>query len=76
VNLSFVTDADAGLAPSEEHVEAEGAVTHQLVMERLAAAQEVIKQAIASIVGSIPTDFAPRELVPADASAAIMEQHP
>ncbi len=70
VNLSFVTDADAGLAsasgPDDEPV------THQAVMERLARANEVIVRAIGSIVGSVPEDFTPRELVPAGASAAVL----
>ncbi|ROP64942.1 MTAP family purine nucleoside phosphorylase [Curtobacterium sp. ZW137] len=70
VNLSFVTDADAGLAPTEDEAEAaaETPVTHALVMERLARANEVIVGAIGSIVGAIPDDFTPRELVPAEAS--------
>ncbi|ROS75207.1 5'-methylthioadenosine phosphorylase [Curtobacterium sp. PhB130] len=70
VNLSFVTDADAGLAPTEDEAEAaaETPVTHALVMERLARANEVIVGAIGSIVGAIPDDFTPRELVPAAAS--------
>ncbi|MFZ6991189.1 MTAP family purine nucleoside phosphorylase [Curtobacterium sp. RRHDQ66] len=74
VNLSFVTDADAGLAPSEADAaaSAETPVTHALVMERLARANEVIVGAIGSIVGSIPDDFTPRALVPAAASATII----
>ncbi|MFJ3380163.1 MTAP family purine nucleoside phosphorylase [Curtobacterium sp. NPDC090217] len=74
VNLSFVTDADAGLAPSEADAarSTEAPVTHALVMERLARANEVIVGAIGSIVGSIPDDFTPRELVPAAASATII----
>lgn len=70
VNLSFVTDADAGLAPSEDEFAAAGEapVTHAVVMERLARANEVIVRAIGSIVGAIPDDFTPRELVPAAAS--------
>ncbi|WP_420366493.1 MTAP family purine nucleoside phosphorylase [Curtobacterium sp. L3-7] len=74
VNLSFVTDADAGLAPSEADAarSTEAPVTHALVMERLARANEVIVGAIGSIVGSIPDDFTPRELVPAAASESVM----
>jgi len=90
VNLSYVTDADAGLAPAadedaglapaadeaavadEDAAADTGAVTHQLVMERLAAANAVIVQAIEAIVGAIPADYAPRELVPADASAEVL----
>jgi 5'-methylthioadenosine phosphorylase len=73
VNLSFVTDADAGLAPTEEEAAAAGAgeapVTHGMVMERLARANEVIVRAIGSIVAAVPDDYTPRELVPAGASA-------
>ncbi len=79
VNLSFVTDADAGLAPSEAEAEAqatagtgEAPVTHGMVMERLARANEVIVRAIGSIVAAIPDDYTPRELVPAAASASAM----
>lgn len=74
VNLSFVTDADAGLAPSEDEAAAAGEtpVTHALVMERLARANEVIVRAIGSIVGAIPDDYSPRELVPAEASASAL----
>ncbi|RPE85361.1 5'-methylthioadenosine phosphorylase [Curtobacterium sp. PhB137] len=102
VNLSFVTDADAGLAPTEDEAAAAAAhadtadtadtaataataataddagapVTHALVMERLARANEVIVRAIGEIVGAIPADFTPRELVPASASASIMQTQP
>ncbi|WP_254787373.1 MTAP family purine nucleoside phosphorylase [Curtobacterium sp. UNCCL20] len=80
VNLSFVTDADAGLAPTEDEAAAAAAdagtagetpVTHALVMERLARANEVIVRAIGSIVAAIPDDYTPRELVPAAASETI-----
>jgi 5'-methylthioadenosine phosphorylase len=88
VNLSFVTDADAGLAPTEEETAAAAAasgpdvddagavVTHALVMERLARANEVIVRAIGQIVAAIPADFTPRELVPTSASASIMRIQP
>ncbi|WP_412161544.1 MTAP family purine nucleoside phosphorylase [Curtobacterium flaccumfaciens] len=90
VNLSFVTDADAGLAPTEDEAAAAAAaaasgpdvddagavVTHALVMERLARANEVIVRAIGQIVAAIPADFTPRELVPTSASASIMQTQP
>jgi 5'-methylthioadenosine phosphorylase len=102
VNLSFVTDADAGLAPTEDETAAAAAaaaaasgpdvddaaarssdvddagavVTHALVMERLARANEVIVRAIGQIVAAIPADFTPRELVPTSASASIMQAQP
>ncbi len=73
VNLSFVTDADAGLAEDEAtNGGTEAPVTHALVMERLARANEVIVRAIGSIVGAIPDDYSPRELVPAEASASAL----
>ncbi|PZE97325.1 5'-methylthioadenosine phosphorylase [Curtobacterium sp. MCLR17_040] len=91
VNLSFVTDADAGLAPTEDEAAAAAAaaansgpdvddagavVTHALVMERLARANEVIVRAIGQIVAAIPADFTPRELIPTSASASIMQAQP
>lgn len=81
VNLSFVTDADAGLAAEQaEQAEQDGSdegtapVTHQAVMDRLARANEVIVRAIGSIVAAIPEDYSPRELVPASATARVMER--
>jgi 5'-methylthioadenosine phosphorylase len=83
VNLSFVTDADAGLAPvTDETTSTDGGttteapVTHQAVMDRLARANEVIVRAIGSIVAAVPEDYTPRELVPASASARVMELRP
>jgi len=72
VNLSFVTDADAGLAPAEGEDTGTEPVTHGLVMERLARANEVIVRAIGSIVAAVPDDYTPRELVPASASDSIV----
>jgi 5'-methylthioadenosine phosphorylase len=73
VNLSFVTDSDAGLAPSEEDDAGdENTVSHELVMKRLAEAQPVIVRAIERIVEAIPADFAPRELIPAAAVAEVL----
>ncbi|PZE56272.1 5'-methylthioadenosine phosphorylase [Curtobacterium sp. MCPF17_001] len=92
VNLSFVTDADAGLAPATDETAADEAavdatagndqaateapVTHQAVMDRLARANEVIVRAIGSIVAAVPDDYTPRELVPASASARVLELRP
>jgi 5'-methylthioadenosine phosphorylase len=73
VNISFVTDSDAGLAPEEgQQGTDDDAVSHQLVMERLAAAQPRIVAAIEAIVAGLPADYAPRELVPAAATAAVL----
>lgn len=83
VNLSFVTDADAGLAPATDEAaggtgstDTEAPVTHQAVMDRLARANEVIVRAIGSIVAAIPEDYTPRELVPASATARVLELRP
>ncbi|MBF4574801.1 MTAP family purine nucleoside phosphorylase [Frondihabitans sp. VKM Ac-2883] len=75
VNLSFVTDADAGLAPSDDDAEADvETVSHGLVMARLAEAQPLIVAAIERIVASIPSDFTPRQLIPAEAVDAVLSR--
>lgn len=75
VNLSYVTDADAGLAPSaDETTAAEAPVTHAAVMERLARANEVIVRAIGDVVAALPDDWTPRELVPAEASESVLRK--
>lgn len=70
VNLSFVTDSDAGLAPEEG--EDADAVSHQLVLERLAAAQPRIVAAIEAIVAALPDDYAPPASIPAEAVAEVL----
>ncbi|CAN5244052.1 S-methyl-5'-thioadenosine phosphorylase [soil metagenome] len=58
VNLSFVTDADAGLSdPGAEEV------SGALVFRRLREAQPRIIAAISAIVSAIPQDFEGRELI-------------
>ncbi|WP_258375305.1 MTAP family purine nucleoside phosphorylase [Curtobacterium sp. MCSS17_008] len=81
VNLSFVTDADAGLAPAADETaadgtvpEAEAPVTHGAVMERLARANEVIVRAIGDVVAALPDDYTPRELVPTAASESVLRK--
>ncbi|WP_223246580.1 MTAP family purine nucleoside phosphorylase [Curtobacterium sp. ER1/6] len=75
VNLSYVTDADAGLAPSaDDTAPAEAPVTHAAVMERLARANEVIVRAIGDVVAALPDDWTPRELVPSDASESVLRK--
>ncbi|WP_345374823.1 MTAP family purine nucleoside phosphorylase [Frondihabitans cladoniiphilus] len=70
VNLSFVTDSDAGLAPEEgDDVDT---VSAELVFERLAAAQPTIVAAIEKIVAALPAGFTPRELIPAAAVAEVL----
>ncbi|WP_423922978.1 MTAP family purine nucleoside phosphorylase [Frigoribacterium sp. 2-23] len=75
VNISFVTDSDAGVSPEEAAAAGaadEDAVSHQLVMERLAAAQPRIVAAIESIIAALPDDYEPRELIPASAVAEVL----
>ncbi|WP_246490429.1 MTAP family purine nucleoside phosphorylase [Brevibacterium oceani] len=57
VNLSFVTDSDAGATSAE-------AVDADTVLHRLAAARPRILAALSAIVTAIGSDFAPPRLVP------------
>lgn len=68
LNLSFVTDADAGIENGGE------AVTAELVFARLAEAQPRIVRAIEHIIRSIPANYAPRQLIAAEAVTRILEQ--
>jgi len=72
VNLSFVTDSDAGLQPPVGSTGEE--VSAELVFARLREAQPRIIAAIETVVAAIPTDFEPRTLIPADAVAAVLER--
>jgi len=69
VNLSFVTDTDAGIAPDSDP---ENAVSHQLVLQRLLDAQPRIVAAIETILRALPADFAGAELIPASAAAGVL----
>lgn len=73
VNLSFVTDSDAGLAPAigDEEVLSAG-----LVFTRLREAQPRIVAAIEAIIRAIPADYAPRELIAAAEVAAVLDRTP
>ena len=71
VNLSFVTDMDAGVAPGDED-----AASHGLVLDRLAAAQPRIVAAISAIVAAVPADVEVPALLPADAVAAVLARSP
>ncbi|RKR73322.1 MTAP family purine nucleoside phosphorylase [Frondihabitans australicus] len=66
VNVSYVTDADAGLENDDE------AVSQEIVMERLAAANRTIVAVIESTIARVPDDFVGRELVPREASARVL----
>jgi len=69
VNLSFVTDSDAGVAPAVDPGEE---VSAELVFARLRDAQPRIIAAITAIVAAIPADYRERELIsPAEISAVL-----
>jgi 5'-methylthioadenosine phosphorylase len=75
VNLSFVTDSDAGEATGED-APGEDDVNAQLVFERMAAAQPRLLSMMGTIVAGIPDDYTPRELVSASAVAAVLSGAP
>ncbi|MFT2691096.1 hypothetical protein [Clavibacter zhangzhiyongii] len=70
VNLSFVTDADAGLAPLPG--EQGDAVTAELVFTRLKEAQPRIVRAIEAVIRAIPEDYRGRPLIDPDAVASVL----
>lgn len=72
VNLSFVTDADAGLSPAEG--EPTDAVTAGLVFTRLREAQPRILAAIDGILAAIPADFTARQLIAPDQVQAVLNR--
>jgi 5'-methylthioadenosine phosphorylase len=74
VNLSFVTDTDAavGTGAGADNDAADG----ELVLARMAAAQPRVLAALAAIVASVPRDYAPRELIPADVVADVLALAP
>ncbi len=69
VNLSFVTDSDAG-----DHTTGTPPVEGALVLERIARAQPRIQAAIAAVVSSIGSDYQPTPRLPCEAVTAIMSQ--
>lgn len=74
VNLSFVTDADAGVHPADLPAgESDSdAVSHGLVLDRLSAAQPRIIAAIEAILRAIPDDYAAAQFIPAEAVADVL----
>ncbi|TFC48269.1 MULTISPECIES: MTAP family purine nucleoside phosphorylase [Cryobacterium] len=78
VNLSFVTDADAGLAPAADDPGAADpdAVSAGLVFTRLRAAQPRILAAIDGILRALPQEFAPRELIAPEHVRAVLDRRP
>ncbi|CAN5274149.1 S-methyl-5'-thioadenosine phosphorylase [soil metagenome] len=71
LNLSFVTDADAG----DDAVEGDDDVSAELVFARLADAQPRIRAALAAIVAAIPDDYRPATRI-ADAEVAAVLARP
>jgi 5'-methylthioadenosine phosphorylase len=69
VNLSYVTDSDAGVAPAEKTGEE---LSAELVFTRLREAQPRIVAAIEAIIRSLPRDFEPRTLIDPGAVAAVL----
>jgi len=69
VNLSFVTDSDAGVAQATDPDEE---VTNDLVLRRLKDAQPRIVRAIETIIRAMPDDYAGRELIDPAAVAAVL----
>lgn len=70
LNLSFVTDMDAGAGGDEPDADA---VDPQLVLDRMAEAKPRIIAAIAAIVAAIPDDYQARALVAPAAVTALLE---
>jgi 5'-methylthioadenosine phosphorylase len=71
VNLSFVTDNDAGDESLADQPRPETLST-KLVLDRMAAAQPRLRAMIGAIVAGIPDGYKPRQLVPPDAVAAVL----
>jgi len=71
VNLAFVTDSDAGLEQAGAQPDAD-AVSHELVLDRLAAAQPRIVAAIETILRAIPENYPGVDLIPAEAVAGVL----
>ena len=79
VNLSFVTDADAGLAPAladTADTADPDAVSAGLVFTRLRAAQPRILAAIDGILRALPEDFTPRRLIAPEQVGAVLDRKP
>ena len=69
VNLSFITDSDAGVAPATDPDEE---VTNDLVLRRLKDAQPRIVRAIETIIRALPADYDGRELIDPAAVATVL----
>ena len=75
VNLSFVTDNDAGDESLADRARPE-ALSTRFVLDRMAAAQPRLLAMISAIVAGIPDGYSPRQLVPSDAVAAVLAAAP
>ena len=75
VNLSFVTDSDAGDGSSSEQGGTDD-VSAQLVFDRMAAAQPRLLAMMSAIVAGIPDNYRPRQLVDASAAETILSAEP
>lgn len=69
VNLSFVTDTDAGLA---DRSDADDAADHSLVLRRLAEAQPRIVAAISAVVAALPSAPRSESGIAAEAVAEVL----
>ena len=73
VNLSFITDSDAGESPSTAGTDD---VNAQLVFDRMAEAQPRLLAMIGAIVAGIPDGYTPRQLIPVDAVVSVLSAKP
>jgi 5'-methylthioadenosine phosphorylase len=73
VNLSYVTDSDAGVSDDEKQGEPLSAA---LVFSRLKEAQPRIVAAIEAIIRALPADYAGRELIDPAEVAKVLAQSP
>jgi 5'-methylthioadenosine phosphorylase len=73
VNLSYVTDSDAGVSDDEKQGEPLSAA---LVFSRLKEAQPRIVAAIEAIIRALPVDYAGRELIDPAEVAKVLAQSP
>lgn len=71
VNLSFVTDSDAGLTPRAGEPDPD-AVSHELVLRRLAEAQPRIVAAIETIIRALPEGYTSRQSIDPTEVAAVL----
>ena len=71
VNLSFVTDSDAGVSTDDDSVDPDAA-SHTLVLDRLVAAQPRILAALTAIIRALPSSYTPRELIAPEAVSAVL----